>query len=63
MAGAKPTDSDMSQPLGRRRNVVPTRIQVDEAPNGAASLLTITTLDRPGLLVDIVRVLKVRGLS
>lgn len=58
MGGAKPTDSDMSQPLGRRRSVVPTLIEVAEAPNGAASLLTITTQDRPGLLVDIVRVLK-----
>ncbi len=60
MAGSKPADSDMSQPLGRRRSVVPTRIRVEETSNGAASLLTINTIDRPGLLVDIVRVLKVR---
>jgi hypothetical protein len=49
----------MGSVLGRRRSVVPTLINVAEAPNGAASLLKITTADRPGLLVDIVRVLKV----
>jgi hypothetical protein len=49
----------MGSVLGRKRSVVPTLINVAEAPNGAASLLKITTADRPGLLVDIVRVLKV----
>lgn len=57
LGGSKPNDSDI-QPLGRRRSVVSTLIDVTEAPNGAASLLRITTRDRPGLLVDIVRVLK-----
>lgn len=47
-----------ASPLGRRRSVVQTLIDVAEAPNGAASVLRITTADRPGLLVDIVRVLK-----
>lgn len=32
--------------------------QVREAPNGASSILDVTTADRPGLLVDIVSVLK-----
>eukprot|EP00199_Chlamydomonas_sp_CCMP681_P006840 CAMPEP_0119108872 /NCGR_PEP_ID=MMETSP1180-20130426/15916_1 /TAXON_ID=3052 ORGANISM="Chlamydomonas cf sp, Strain CCMP681" /NCGR_SAMPLE_ID=MMETSP1180 /ASSEMBLY_ACC=CAM_ASM_000741 /LENGTH=287 /DNA_ID=CAMNT_0007094545 /DNA_START=53 /DNA_END=916 /DNA_ORIENTATION=+ len=58
MGGSKPTDSELTPPLGRRRAVVQTLIGVEEAPNGAASLLRITTADRPGLLVDIVRVLK-----
>ena len=38
--------------------VVPTTIEVTEAPNGSCSVLKIKTADRPGLLVDIVRVLK-----
>lgn len=33
-------------------------IDVTEAPNGSCSILKIKTADRPGLLVDIVRVLK-----
>lgn len=46
-------------PLGRRRRViVPTTIEVSEASNGSCSVLKVTTRDRPGLLVDIVRVLK-----
>jgi len=31
-----------------RREVIPTTIQVEDAPNGAASLLKINTTDRPG---------------
>lgn len=59
MAGAqKPSSSSESKPLGARRSVVPTRIDVEESLNGAASVLRIVTTDRPGLLVDIVRVLK-----
>ena len=38
--------------------MVPTTIEVTEAPNGSCSVLKIKTADRPGLLVDIVRVLK-----
>uniref|UniRef100_A0A7S0WZM9 ACT domain-containing protein n=1 Tax=Chlamydomonas leiostraca TaxID=1034604 RepID=A0A7S0WZM9_9CHLO len=53
----KAADSEY-KPLGARRSVVQTRIDVSETPNGAASLLQIVTTDRPGLLVDIVRVLK-----
>lgn len=33
-------------------------IEVTEASNGSCSILKIKTADRPGLLVDIVRVLK-----
>jgi prephenate dehydratase len=38
--------------------VVQTTIEVREAPNGSCSILDVTTADRPGLLVDIVSVLK-----
>ena len=48
------TDSD-GKPLGRGRKLVPTTIDVLEADNGSCSVLKIQTLDRPGLLVDIVR--------
>ncbi|KAG1656477.1 hypothetical protein FOA52_005636 [Chlamydomonas sp. UWO 241] len=40
------------------RALVKTTIDVNEADNGSCSVLTINTQDRPGLLVDIVRVLK-----
>jgi UTP:GlnB (protein PII) uridylyltransferase len=40
------------------RGVVQTTIDVSEASNGSCSVLKIKTADRPGLLVDIVRVLK-----
>lgn len=50
-------DSDSNTP-GTMRAVVPTTIDVAEAANGSCSLLKIKTADRPGLLVDIVRVLK-----
>lgn len=45
-------------PLGVRRSLVQTTIDVSEAPNGTCSILKISTTDRPGLLVDIVSVLK-----
>eukprot|EP00798_Chlamydomonas_sp_ICE-L_P001942 gene1942-33353_t len=40
------------------RKLVPTTVEVTEAPNGSCSLLKIVTEDRPGLLIDIVHVLK-----
>lgn len=50
---------DSTTPLGpRRRVVVPTTIEVRDAPSGSCSVLDITTRDRAGLLVDIVSVLK-----
>ncbi|GLC39585.1 hypothetical protein PLESTB_000810200 [Pleodorina starrii] len=56
--GAKSTDADSNKVLGTRRRVVQTTIEVVEASNGSCSVLKISTSDRPGLLVDIVRVLK-----
>jgi UTP:GlnB (protein PII) uridylyltransferase len=45
-------------PVTSMRMVVPTTIDMSEASNGTCSILKIRTADRPGLLVDIVRVLK-----
>lgn len=52
------SDDNQSKTLGRVRSVIQTTIDVSEAPNGSCSVLKIRTADRPGLLVDIVRVLK-----
>lgn len=41
--------------LGGVRRVVQTTIEVAESSNGSCSTLKITTPDRAGLLVDIVR--------
>jgi UTP:GlnB (protein PII) uridylyltransferase len=50
---------DPTSPLGAGKTAnVQTTIAVRDAPNGSCSLLHITTRDRPGLLVDIVSVLK-----
>jgi len=50
---------DQTSPLGpKARAVVQTTIEVREAPNGSCSILDVTTRDRPGLLVDVVSVLK-----
>lgn len=54
---SRPMDTE-NKPLGMRRKVVQTTIDVSEAPNGSCSLLKIVTADRAGLLVDIVSVLK-----
>lgn len=52
-------DRDPTAPLGlKRRAVVPTTIKVSEHVTGSCSVLDITTRDRPGLLVNIVGVLK-----
>ncbi|EFJ50344.1 hypothetical protein VOLCADRAFT_45231, partial [Volvox carteri f. nagariensis] len=56
--GAKSNDLDGNKVLGTRRKVVQTTIDIVEASNGSCSVLKIVTSDRPGLLVDIVRVLK-----
>ncbi len=55
---AKTQPADDAPKLGQVRKVVQTTIDVAEASNGSCSVLKITTRDRPGLLVDIVRVLK-----
>lgn len=60
-AGKSMTTSkrDQTHPLGpKARAVVQTTIEVREAPNGSCSILDVVTTDRPGLLVDIVSVLK-----
>lgn len=59
LASYQPAQRDSTSPLGmRRRAVTPTVIEVVEAPNGSCSVLKLTTRDRPGLLVDVVSVLK-----
>ena len=58
-AGRKTTDKAESSVLGTRPpSAVPTTIRITSAPAGNRSALELKTLDRPGLLVDIVRVLK-----
>lgn len=55
----QPPSRDQTHPLGpKARAVVQTTIEVKEAPSGSCSILYVTTRDRPGLLVDIVSVLK-----
>jgi UTP:GlnB (protein PII) uridylyltransferase len=54
-----PPQRDQTHPLGpKARAVVQTTIEVREAPSGSCSILQVVTSDRPGLLVDIVSVLK-----
>lgn len=54
-----PESRDATEPLGlRHRFVVDTTIDVEEHPSGCYTELFVKTLDRPGLLVDIVSVLK-----
>lgn len=50
-------DIDPTAPLGRRRGIQ-TQIEVREHESGSHSVLLVNTIDRPGLLTDIVRVLK-----
>ncbi|EFN53167.1 hypothetical protein CHLNCDRAFT_136962 [Chlorella variabilis] len=50
-------DIDPTAPLGAKRGIS-TQIEVREHPTGTHSVLLVNTLDRPGLLTDIVRVLK-----
>eukprot|EP01025_Chloroclados_australasicus_P017130 TRINITY_DN1871_c3_g1_i1.p1 TRINITY_DN1871_c3_g1~~TRINITY_DN1871_c3_g1_i1.p1 ORF type:complete len:314 (+),score=23.46 TRINITY_DN1871_c3_g1_i1:106-942(+) len=55
----KPARRDLTAPLGAEKHVeVKTTIKVENHTSGSYSELFITTIDRPGLLVDIVRVLK-----
>jgi len=56
---ARKSESALSSPLGARSNhAVETIITVDGEPDDAYSTLFIKTRDRPGLLVEIVKVLK-----
>lgn len=50
-------DMDPTAPLGARRGIA-TQVEVREHESGSHSVLLVNTLDRPGLLTDIVRVLK-----
>lgn len=56
---ARTSSRELTSPLGpKARSVVQTTIEVEEAPNGSCSICKVSTRDRPGLLVDIVSVLK-----
>ncbi|PSC76905.1 hypothetical protein C2E20_0795 [Micractinium conductrix] len=51
-------DLDPTAPLGKRPRSIQTQIEVREHESGSHSVLLVNTVDRPGLLTDIVRVLK-----
>lgn len=54
-----PDSRDSTRPLGpRQRFAVDTTIEIEEHDGGSCSEVYVTTKDRPGLLVDIVAVLK-----
>lgn len=54
-----PERRDETDPLGpRKRFAVDTTIDIEESSNGSCSEVYVRTKDRPGLLVDIVAVLK-----
>jgi UTP:GlnB (protein PII) uridylyltransferase len=49
---------DPTRPLGRRQRGIQTQIEVRDCESGAFSEILVNTVDRPGLLTDIVSVLK-----
>ncbi|KAH7618964.1 putative ACT domain-containing protein DS12, chloroplastic [Nannochloris sp. 'desiccata'] len=49
---------DPTRPLGRRQRSIQTQIEVRDCESGAFSEILVNTVDRPGLLTDIVSVLK-----
>jgi len=51
-------DVDPTRPLGTRARSIVTQIEARECESGLYTQLLVNTLDRPGLLTDIVRVLK-----
>lgn len=51
-------DIDATRPLGARARSIITQIEVRDSESGAFTQILVNTLDRPGLLTDIVRVLK-----
>jgi hypothetical protein len=58
-AGRKPPADGGAKVLGTRPpSAIPTTISIKPQASGARSALELTTTDRPGLLVDVVRVLK-----
>lgn len=59
LASYQPPDRNYNAPLGMsRRSLTPTIINIAESDNGSCSVLKLETNDRPGLLVDVVHVLK-----
>lgn len=52
------TARDLTHPLGKARLGLRTSVEVRDTPGGRFSELLVNTTDRPGLLTDIVRVLK-----
>lgn len=57
-AGRRPGPSGEKALGARPVSPIPTAITVRADPSGARSALRLTTTDRPGLLVDVVKVLK-----
>ena len=55
---ADDAETEYVTPTKKKRQIVPTRITVTSVSNGTKSKLLIETTDRPGLLSEIVRVLK-----
>ena len=51
-------DIDPTRPLGRRKRSIITQIEARENDSGTFTQILVNTLDRPGLLTDIVRILK-----
>lgn len=51
-------DLDPTRPLGRKTRSIVTQIETRESSSGLYTELLVNTVDRPGLLTDIVRVLK-----
>lgn len=51
-------DIDPTRPLGSNPRSVNTQIEVKDHENGRFTVLSLATLDRPGLLTEIVHVLK-----
>lgn len=51
-------DIDPTRPLGQRERSFVTQVEVRESESGLYTKVLVNTLDRPGLLTDIVRTLK-----
>ena len=51
-------EDDPTHPLGAKVRSIITQIETRDAESGAFTQILVNTLDRPGLLTDIVRVLK-----
>jgi len=59
LAAGRKTSDKADKPLGTRPpTAIPTSIRIVPSASGSRSAVELKTTDRPGLLVDIVRVLK-----